>query len=235
MKIISVINYKGGVGKTATTHNLGYALSLNHKVLLIDLDPQGNLSERLGVKIKNNINESIDKKVLLTEQVKENLFVTSADIGLASLEYTLQTKIGGISTISQLLKLVDFDYVLIDCPPSVSILTQNALFASNQAIICVDCRESAANALPLMYEVLSQINVAYNPTLTAKVLFTKKVRNRNVLSTIINNVRENYICYDSEISENIKLEEANRERKSVLEFAPDSNVANDYLFLSKEL
>src|SRR6202451_3685266 len=174
-RVLAVANQKGGVGKTTTTVNLGAALAdLGHRVLIIDLDPQGNASTGLGIEARNFDNSMYD--VLLHDVALEdcieptsirNLFVAPATIDLAGAEIELVPAFSRELKLRRALESVidDFDYILIDCPPSLGLLTVNALAAAHEVLVPIQCEYYALEGLSQLMRNVHLVSSSLNPDL----------------------------------------------------------------------
>jgi chromosome partitioning protein len=242
MRIIAIVNHKGGVGKTTTTLNLGKALSLQgKKVLLIDLDPQANLSQSVGIDDpKENIYHALCENIKLPiTLITENFFICPADLGLSGAEAKLQSEqVMGYFKLKNLLpNSQDFDFVLIDCPPSLGILTINALLAANEVIIVTEPQFLAIKGLQTIFELMEKLKSTLTPKLQLKgILFT--LYDRTVVSkSIIEQLQTQYgkLVFESIIRQNVKIAEASALRKDIFTYQGDSTGAQDYAQLAKEI
>jgi chromosome partitioning protein len=229
--VIAVVSQKGGTGKTTTTINLGRALVLKKKkVLLIDLDPQGNLSYSLGIPEEiNGLTELIIEEVTLKDVLlkREGMDVLPSNLSLADIELSLHS----IKDREYVLKEViagfkdQYDYVLIDCPPSLSLLTVNALTASDKVVV------------PILLDVLSLQGLRQILGTIKKVLATivdeRKRLSREIMEFIDNNFH--VYVFNNFIRTNVRAAEAPSFGVSIIEYAPKSNSAIDYCNLAKEI
>ncbi len=253
-KIISIVNQKGGVGKTTTSINLSSSLGLlDKKVLLIDLDPQGNSSTGVGVD-KSDINSSIYDVLVNTKTTSEviistgfkNLFLAPATINLAGVDIELIEKsktIEGFSKTHQLKKSLEsikneYDYIIIDCPPSLGILTTNALTASDSVIIPVQCEFYALEGITQLLSTIMLVQKNLNKELDIEgVLLTMFDSRTNLGLEVIEDIRTYFKerVYDTIIPRLIRLSEAPSHGKPIAEYDSTSKGHYAYLNLAKEV
>lgn len=242
MKIVAITNQKGGTGKTTTAINLGTSLvSLRKKVLLIDLDPQANLTYSFGI---NSPPETVvevlqGKKTLQTILVKkEGLFIAPSSVSLADLEISLVNKIGRESVLKNRLKgLKGYDYVFIDCPPSLSILTINALNAAQEVVIPLEMEILSLEGLAKLLDTINEVRRVLNRKLKIRGIIPCMYDVRRSLSyEVLKEIKKIFKekIFKTAIRENVKIAEAPSFAKSVLAYAPSSHGAEDYNALAKE-
>ena len=243
MVIYSIINQKGGTGKTTTAINLGAALNRRAKdVLLIDLDAQGNLSYSLGV---NEFEKSMANVLLgecsLSDTLKtsEGLDLAPSDNDLADAELSLATAGGHENALDTVLKEVSgYDYVLIDCPPSLSTLTINALLASDKVIIPMQMEVLSLQGLDQIMQTIQKVSSSFSKGLVVEGVLPVMVDKRRKLSQEVKDyILENYELriFDSMIRSNVKASEAPSFGKSVISYKPTSNAAVDYMHFGDEI
>ena len=242
MRIITITNQKGGTGKTTIAMNLGVALALmGRKMLLIDFDPQANLTYSFGIhKPKNTIVEVLQgKQTLQTILVKkEGLDIAPSSSLLADLEVSVVNKIGREQLLGDLLKgLKGYDYIFIDSPPSLSILTINALNAADEVLIPLQMEILSLQGLAQLLKTIAEVKSVLNERLkiTGIIVSVYDGRRRlsgEVLNEIKNNLKER--VFNSVIRICVKITEAPSFAKSVLSYAPSSEGAFDYKNLAKE-
>lgn len=236
-RVVSVINHKGGVGKTTTTGYLGEAIAKKgFKVLLIDLDPQGNLSQIFDVDIQgeSQVYHSLIKlENLSIYPIGENLSISPSDIELARAETELLNKVGGEQRLKILISRVsqDYDFILIDCPPSLNILTMSAMQASNSCLITLLPEMSALKGLNTLLERISEARQIFNPSLQVDGIMFTMVRKNTVHDGIKETVREifpNIKVFKHEIKHLIAFQKAQIEQISIMAFDKDSEAAKCY-------
>lgn len=247
-RTIAIANQKGGVGKTTTSVNLSASLAyLGKKVLLIDIDPQGNATSGVGVN-KGDVEQCIydvliddfDIKETIKETKVENLHVVPATIALAGAEIEL------VSTISREVRLKNalhdiqelYDYVLIDCPPSLGLLTINSLTASDAIIIPVQCEYYALEGLSQLLSTIRLVQKHLNDQLVIDgVLLTMFDARTNLGNQVIEEVKKYFQdkVYNTIIPRNIRLSEAPSHGEPIIIYDPKSRGAEVYLELAKEV
>ncbi|RMG85863.1 MAG: ParA family protein [Bacteroidetes bacterium] len=242
-KIISLLNHKGGVGKTTSAINIGAGLvELGKNVLLIDLDPQANLSLSLGIpRQRQTIYEALrGESELVPYNVKEGMDVVMSTLDLSGAEMELINEAGREFILRELFEPIkeDYDYIIIDCPPSLGLLTLNALTSSDYVVIPLQTEFLALQGLAKIKQVIDKVRFRLNKKLEiAGVIATmydaRKVLNRDVVETIRKYFGEK--VFDTLIRDNVALAEAPAQRKDIFEYSRNSNGAEDYLSLCKEL
>ena len=257
-KVIAMVNQKGGVGKTTTSINLAASLGiLNKKVLLIDLDPQGNATTGVGLNkgdVKDSIYEVlVDKAEVFKAIIKtkyKNLSIVPAYINLAGIDIELMNKerkaveLGlTFDKTAQLKKNIalvkdKYDYVILDCPPSLGVLTTNALAAADSVIIPVQCEFFALEGIMQLMNTIMLAKKKINPNLEIEgVLLTMLYSRTNLGLEVVENIREFFKerVYNTIIPRLVRLSEAPSHGKPIAAYDPTSKGTLAYLNLAKEV
>jgi chromosome partitioning protein len=247
-RVLAIANQKGGVGKTTTCVNLAASLSATRrKVLLVDLDPQGNATMGSGVD-KNALEASI-YEILTKRKKSEEVIVTSKEAGydvipansdVTAAEVELVNEIGREYRLRNALKslLDQYDYILIDCPPSLNMLTVNALVAAHGILIPMQCEYYALEGLAALMNTIEQIRETVNPELEIEGLLRTMYDPRNSLTLDVSNQITEYFgdqVYRSIIPRNVRLAEAPSHGVPVLKYDKSSRGAIAYLALAGEI
>ena len=247
-KIIAFANQKGGVGKTTSCVNIAASLGLlKHKVLIIDLDPQGNTTSGVGISkkgLKATTKELLtgekSAKEIVLETPYENLWVIPTNTSLAGAEFDLFDFEESEYRMKTALAEVkdEFDYILIDCPPSLGMLTINAFSASDSVIVPMQCEFYALEGLSQLMITINRIKRLYNPDLMVGGILITMYNGRLLLSMqVIAELQKHYAdkLFETKISRNVKLTEAPGFGKPAYYHDKSSKGAKEYLDVAKEL
>jgi chromosome partitioning protein len=241
--VISIVNHKGGVGKTTTTINLGKALSLmGNRVLLIDMDSQGNLSQCFGIHQPESqvIDSLLDETPLPIITLSENLFLSPSDITMADRETEFSSVVGSERRLSLKIHELEkqFDYVLIDCPPSLSICTISSLVASNFCLIPIQPEASAFHGVDNLFKRIKQVQTYSNPNLRVKGIVFTMVMNQNVHKGLMEEIKEKYsyfnVCKTS-IENSKYIRESQVMQQDLHTYNPKSLPWEQYVNLANEI
>lgn len=247
-RVVAVANQKGGVGKTTTTVNLGAALAeLGWRVLVVDLDPQGNATTGLGIAARNfelSMYDVLMHGAALEDCIEptsvKNLFLAPSTIDLSGVEIEL------VSAFSRELRLrraidpvrADFDFILIDCPPSLGLLTVNALVAAPEVLIPIQCEYYALEGLEQLLRTIELVKSHLNPGLSVSTILLTMFDSRTRLaSQVAEEVRSHFgdLVLSSVIPRSVRVSEAPSYGQSVMTYDPGSNGAVAYLEAAREM
>ncbi len=244
MKTIAITNQKGGVGKTTTAINLGASLAVfGKKVLIIDIDPQANATSGLNserdVCIYHALIGKKSLKSLITPTEMENLYIVPSNISLIGAEVELKSVENKEKILKNLLKEVKgFDYVLIDCPPSLGFLTINALVAANSVLVPVQCEYFAMEGLAQLLHTINLVKRTFNPSLKIEgILLTMHDKRNNLSKQVEMELKRHFPKYifKTLIPRNVRLSEAPSFGKSVISYDIKCPGSQSYLSLAKEV
>lgn len=242
-RVISISNHKGGVGKTTSVVNIGAALAhQKQKVLLVDMDPQANMTVSLGVEEPefNLYNALKGEQELKPIKIFHNLDIIASSLDLSGAETELSSEAGREYIFSELLEPIknNYDYILIDCPPSLGLLTVNAFTASDEIFIPIQPHYLAIKGLTKILEVVNKIKKRLNRNLEITGVFVtmydrRKILHKDVYETIISYFQDR--VFRTQIRENISLAEAPSAGLDIFRYDASSNGADDYNYLAKEI
>lgn len=246
--VIAVSNQKGGVGKSATCVNLSAALGMKgKKVLVVDFDPQGNTTTSFGIEkrsIRNTVYEAILGNCRMVEAINATQFrgvsvvpaaqsLSGAAVELMDTEHRAMRLKMQILTVRD-----DYDFILIDCPPSLDLITINALAAADSVLIPIQCEFLSLEGLAELLSTVKRVRKAYNPRLSVEgILFTMHVKRYNLTGQVVDEVKKHFgeQVFDTKIPRNVAVSEAPSFGEPVAYYAPKSKGAKAYAELAAEL
>lgn len=246
-KIIAITNQKGGVGKTTTCAGLcGGLASLGYKVLAIDLDPQGNLSFSLGIEVEDNFtiydvmkgNCDIGDAVVnggICDVVPSNILLSGLELEMTGVgrEYVLREQIGYIKK--------NYDYIVLDTPPALSVLTINAYTASDELIIPMPCEVLALQGIAQLRQTIFAVKRYYNKSLTVRGILFNRYNPRLSLTKEVEELAQmiaeqlETVIFDTKISASVSIAEAPAHGESIITYAPSGRSAKEFMDFVKEV
>lgn len=244
-KMISFANHKGGVGKTTTTASMGSILAAKgYKVLLIDLDAQANLTSSL---LKRDIsstiydglkNQSSDSLIIYKVREDVPLYMIPADLNLAQADLELAGKMARERILSELLESYkeQYDFILIDCPPSLGLLTLNAITASDHVIIPLVAEVLPFNGLKMIFDFINKIKKVLNPKVNIFGIAITRWESTKLSKTIESGLRAQLgeLVFNTKIRKNVTIAQAPLEATNIVDYDKKSNGAIDYMSLTEE-
>ena len=247
-EIIAILSQKGGVGKTALTHNLGYELSrAGQRVLLVDFDPQSDLTSSVGLSLEEErptVYEAMSKPKDTAEcvvNVRPNLDLLPSHLSLAGaeIEFTMNMLVDRVQRLSNALRTIanDYDYILIDGPPSLGFFTVNALVACNGVLVPLQCERLAQKALGYLLEVMGELQQRNSELRIMGIALTFYDRRVSISKQIEDETREEFgeFVFDTTVPRNVEIMKASSQGLAVAEYAPKSAGAAAYYALAQEV
>jgi chromosome partitioning protein len=249
MKIVAIANQKGGVGKTTTAVNLGAALAeTGHRILIIDLDPQADATSSFGLQAveQTSLYEPLLGGASITERIfpteRDGLFIVPSDLDLAGAEVEIARMPNHLTRLAETLQPLQadetFDFVLLDCPPSLGILMTNALAAADELLTPIQCEYFALEGLVKIVRLIEQVrDSGANKRLElGGIVMTMFDARTNLSEQVVAEVRQHFSerVYQTVIPRSVRLSEAPSFGKSILEYAPSGAAAEAYRALARE-
>jgi chromosome partitioning protein len=249
MKIVAIANQKGGVGKTTTAVNLGAALAeIGHRILIVDLDPQANATSSFGLQAveQTSLYEPLIGDASITERIfpteREGLFIVPSDLDLAGAEVEIARMPNHLTRLAETLQPLHadetFDFVLLDCPPSLGILMSNALAAADELLTPIQCEYFALEGLVKIVRLIEQVrdSGANKRLQLGGIVMTMFDSRTNLSEQVVAEVRQHFgeRVYETVIPRSVRLSEAPSFGKSILEYAPSGAAAEAYRALARE-
>jgi chromosome partitioning protein len=241
-RILAIANHKGGVGKTTAVASIGAALAnKGYKVLLVDLDAQANLTASLpypedGRTIYHAL---LDRKQLPITKVRDNLYLCPSSLDLAGVELQLSGAMSREFILKDLLEPVagSYDFILLDCPPSLGLIAVNAFVASTDVIVPLTAEALPAKGLTMLEDVLGMVKKRLNPTLSLTGIVLSRWAGRKLNKVVEATLRDRYgdIVFETKIRENIAIAEAPLSKEDIFSYNSESNGAKDYGALTDEI
>ena len=243
-RIIAVINHKGGVGKTTSVASLGAALAeMGQKVLIVDLDAQSNLTSSLlppSPDYRTIYNALTERRDLPIVEINPNLSLTPSALELAGIELELAATYGRETILKGLLEPMAqrYDFILLDCPPSLGLISVNAIIASTEIYVPMMAEALPYKGLDMLTHFLDMLQSGLShPAQIDGIIITRYLRNKNLTKIVEEDIRETYgeKVFKTNIRENVSIAEAPLTQTNVLAYAPKSNGAEDYRQLAQEV
>ncbi len=241
--IIAFANHKGGVGKTTSVASIGAALARKGKrTLVVDLDAQQNLTscfineEEVEVSVYHALT---NKAALPIVKVKDNMELVPSSLEMSLADIELSTRIAREAILKNLLETIaeDYDFILLDCPPSLGIITTNALAAAQAVYIPLTAEALPLKGMRMLDEMIEGVRASINHGLKLGGVFVTRYNNRNLNNAILESIRGKYgeVAFNTKVRENISIAESPLTGKDIFEYAPGSNGAKDYDTLTDEI
>ena len=241
-RIIAIANHKGGVGKTTTTANVGACLSLQgYKVLLIDLDAQANLTDYYLTKRPERTvyNSLTEESPLPITQIRDNLYIVPSSLEMLDIESKTADNLDRAELLDILIEPIKdkYDFILLDCPPSLGIVTINALIAATDLYITLTAEAMPLKGLKMITDIISRVQRRKNPSLKLSGIIICRWGGRSLNKQVEESLRARFgeVVFNTRIRENISIAEAPAFLQDIVTYAPTSHGAEDYKALTGEI
>jgi chromosome partitioning protein len=239
-RIIAVANHKGGVGKTTSVATIGAVLSQEYKVLMIDLDAQANLTTSfLQGEQESTIYNAIKGAALPIVNVKENLDIVPSGLEMAGIELEISGRMQREYILKDLIEPIadKYDYILLDCPPSLGLVTINAFVASKELFIPLTAEALPSKGLTMLLDILAMVQKRANKEIELTGVIITRYEKSKLSQMVEESLRNNFgdIVFQTKIRKNIAIAEAPLYAQSVLSYAPSSKGTQDYTSLTEEI
>lgn len=239
-RIIAVANHKGGVGKTTSVATIGAVLSQEYKVLMIDLDAQANLTTSfLQGEQESTIYNAIKGAALPIVNVKENLDIVPSGLEMAGIELEISGRMQREYILKDLIEPIadKYDYILLDCPPSLGLVTINAFVASKELFIPLTAEALPSKGLTMLLDILAMVQKRANKEIELTGVIITRYEKSKLSQMVEESLRSNFgdIVFQTKIRKNIAIAEAPLYAQSVLSYAPSSKGTQDYTSLTEEI
>lgn len=239
-RIIAVANHKGGVGKTTSVATIGAALSQEYKVLMIDLDAQANLTTSfLQGEQESTIYNAIKGAALPIVNVKENLDIVPSGLEMAGIELEISGRMQREYILKDLIEPIadKYDYILLDCPPSLGLVTINAFVASKELFIPLTAEALPSKGLTMLLDILAMVQKRANKEIELTGVIITRYEKSKLSQMVEESLRNNFgdIVFQTKIRKNVAIAEAPLYAQSVLSYAPSSKGTQDYTSLTEEI
>lgn len=239
-RIIAVANHKGGVGKTTSVATIGAVLSQEYKVLMIDLDAQANLTTSfLQEEQEATIYDAIKGAALPIVNVKENLDIIPSGLEMAGIELEISGRMQREYILKDLIEPIanKYDYILLDCPPSLGLVTINAFVASKELFIPLTAEALPSKGLTMLLDILAMVQKRANKEIELTGVIITRYEKSKLSQMVEESLRSNFgdIVFQTKIRKNVAIAEAPLYAQSVLSYAPSSKGTQDYMSLTEEI
>lgn len=239
-RIIAVANHKGGVGKTTSVASIAAALSMTERVLVVDLDAQANLTSSL-VKGEQDITiyNAFKGDKLPIIRIKDGLDLVPSSLDMAGIEIEISGRMQREYILKDIIEPLSsrYDYILLDCPPSLGLVTINAFVAADELFIPLTAEALPTKGLSMLMDIIDMVTKRLNPKLNLSGIIITRYEKSKLSQTVESSLRGSFgdIVFKTKIRKNIAIAEAPLYAKDVLEYAPQSNGAQDYISLTTEI